>query len=86
MGLFAGTAAYYDEFRPGIPDRARDLVLHSVKTPGTLLDLGTGTGQVLEQFVPYFTDILAVEPDQAMAKLARKRLLRYSVRVLEDTA
>lgn len=84
--LFAGTAQYYDKYRPGIPGEVRDYILKFVNTPVALLDLGTGTGRVLEQFAPYFTDIVAVEPDRDMAKLARKRLQRWPVHVIESTA
>lgn len=84
--LFAGTAQYYDQYRPGIPDEVRNYILRSVKAPVSLLDLGTGTGRVLEQFTPYFTDTMAVEPDRDMAKLARERLRHWPVHVIEGTA
>lgn len=78
MSIFAGTAAYYDEFRPGVPD---ELVVRLVAEAGrdslahSLLDLGTGTGKVLQQFIPYFKDIVAVEPDGDMMQLAKNRLV-----------
>ena len=77
MDNFAGTAEYYDRFRPGIPDVLRDYILRSVPAPVTLLDLGTGTGRVLEQFAPYFSDIIAVDPSEEMLKAAHRRLMKY---------
>ncbi|HSW98857.1 MAG TPA: class I SAM-dependent methyltransferase [Candidatus Saccharimonadales bacterium] len=77
MDIFAGTAEYYDQFRPGIPDTLRDYVLKAAPAPVTLLDLGTGTGRVLEQFAPYFSDIIAVEPSEEMLKAAHRRLMQY---------
>jgi ubiquinone/menaquinone biosynthesis C-methylase UbiE len=86
MDVFAGTAEYYDRYRPGVPAEVRDLVLHSIKTPVTLLDLGTGTGRVLEQFAPYFTDVIAVEPNHDMLELARRRLFTYPVHFMNCDA
>jgi ubiquinone/menaquinone biosynthesis C-methylase UbiE len=78
MDLFAGTADYYDRFRPGVPS---ELVTRVVAEAGrfslahSLLDIGTGTGKVLEQFLPYFKDIIAVEPDSDMLEHAKHRLI-----------
>ncbi len=86
MDLFAGTAQYYDEFRPGVPQAVLDCVVQAVPVPVSLLDLGTGTGRITEQFAPYFDDIIAVEPDRDMAKIARHRLQNHHAAVLEATA
>jgi len=86
MGNFEGTALYYDRYRPGVTGEVIETVLGAVPQPTRLLDLGTGTGRILEQFAPHFRDIIAVEPDHDMLKLARKRLERYPVRFIHATA
>lgn len=87
MGNFAGTAAYYDQYRPGVTDEVIEVVLKAVPQPTHLLDLGTGTGRILEQFAPHFSDAIAVEPDRDMLKLARKRLMHYQhVQYIHATA
>lgn len=86
MELFAGTAGYYDKYRSGIPDEARDFVLDHVENRQRLLDLGAGTGRVLAQFAPYFRDTIAVEPDHDMARLARARLRSFAVQLFESSA
>jgi ubiquinone/menaquinone biosynthesis C-methylase UbiE len=86
MSNFAGTAAYYDQYRPGVTDEVIQTILRAVPQPVHLLDLGTGTGRILEQFAPHFADVIAVEPDHDMLELARRRLLRHSVRFIYATA
>lgn len=86
MDIFSGTADYYDRFRLGVTDEVAQTILQTVPEPTHLLDLGTGTGRVLEQFVPHFRDTIAVEPDPAMLKLAKRRLMKYPVRFLHATA
>jgi trans-aconitate methyltransferase len=54
--------------------------------PVTLLDLGCGSGRITEQFAPYFSDIIAVDPDIGMIKLARQRLRAYPAHALHSTA
>jgi len=78
MDTFAGTAFYYDRFRPNLPE---ELVTRLVAAAGrdslahSLLDIGTGTGKVLEEFLPYFKDIVAIEPSPKMLELAKRRLI-----------
>jgi ubiquinone/menaquinone biosynthesis C-methylase UbiE len=86
MGNFAGTAHYYDKFRPGVTQEVIDVVMDAVPQPTHLLDLGTGTGRILEQFAPLFSDVIAVEPDHDMLKLAKKRLQKYPVQFIHGTA
>lgn len=78
MSMFTGTAEYYDKYRPSIPG---ELVVKLVAAAGrdtlahSLLDLGAGTGKVTEQFLPYFKDIVVVEPEEELMALAKKRLV-----------
>ncbi|HEV7454612.1 MAG TPA: class I SAM-dependent methyltransferase [Candidatus Saccharimonadales bacterium] len=86
MGLFTGTADYYDQYRPGVPQEVVDTILGAVATPITLLDLGCGTGRITEQFAPYFSETLGVEPEVEMRKIARKRLAELPATILPGTA
>lgn len=75
MSVFEGTAFYYDKYRPGVPGELIQTILDNLDTePEKLLDLGPATGNVLEQFAPYFQKVIAVEPDKDMLELAKKRL------------
>jgi len=76
MNLFAGTAVYYDLYRPGIPPEVVKLLRRAggAGRQKHLLDLGTGTGQVIEPLLDDFTDIIAVDPDEKMLRYAEKRL------------
>lgn len=77
MREFAGTAAYYSRYRPGIPPEVADLLIREANRDAparTLLDLGTGTGQVIEALHHAFESIIAVEPDPEMLQCAREQL------------
>jgi ubiquinone/menaquinone biosynthesis C-methylase UbiE len=86
MDLFTGTAQYYDDYRPGVPQNVIDTVMGAVNVPVTLLDLGCGTGRITEQFAPLFDEIVGVEPDTEMAKFARQRLQPYNARIIRSHA
>ncbi len=73
MNLFAGTAAYYYRYRPRIPTEVAELLVAEAnrRSPATtLLDLGTGTGQVVAALHRHFRDIIAVDPDPEMVERA----------------
>ena len=80
--LFAGTAYYYaryrDQFSEDLPD-ALSKVCHMDRT-GCLLDIGTGTGQLAIQLAPYFSRVVAVDPDAEMlleaARIAESKAIR----------
>lgn len=86
MGNFAGTASYYDQYRPGLSEDIIRLIISHVPQPNHLLDLGSGTGRILEQFLPHFSDAIAVEPDHDMVKLAKKRLQGQPVKFVQSNA
>lgn len=86
--LFADMEDWYARFRPGIPDEVRDWILAwigELHTLDELLDLGTGTGQVIQALGPKFYCITGVDPSRAMldraaercAQLARRRTIRW---------
>src|SRR5262249_35816344 len=50
MNTFAGTIDYYRKYRPGIPEQVADILDRAApaQRPRRLLDVGTGTGLVVE--------------------------------------
>jgi ubiquinone/menaquinone biosynthesis C-methylase UbiE len=87
MGVFEGAAYYYDKYRPGVPDELVNSIMEDMDcAPDTLLDLGTATGNVLEQFAPRFKRIISVEPDVKMLEYAKKRLADYNTVFLNEKA
>jgi SAM-dependent methyltransferase len=78
MSLFTGTAQFYSKYRPGLPDQVVKILVDA--SPGKsnsrkLLDLGTGTGQVIEALLPYFSEIIGVDTDKEMLDVARQALV-----------
>ncbi|MFC3577803.1 class I SAM-dependent methyltransferase [Streptomyces yaanensis] len=78
MNLFTGTATYYRQFRPGIPEGVTT-VLDQItparpKGPRRLLDVGTGTGLVVEALLARFDDIIAIDSDAEMLAAAESAL------------
>lgn len=72
-GMFAGVQDYYARYRPPITDAVVDAVLTLCPanvTDGHMIDLGTGTGQVVRAFAPHFKTIYAVELDPQMLSRA----------------
>jgi trans-aconitate methyltransferase len=78
MSLFTGTAAYYRQFRPGIPEDVAAVLDQAAPTrtngPRRLLDVGTGTGLVAEALLDRFDDIIAIDNDADMLAAAESAL------------
>jgi trans-aconitate methyltransferase len=78
MSLFTGTAAYYRQFRPGIPENVAAALDQAAPTrtdgPRRLLDIGTGTGLVAEALLDRFDDIIAIDNDADMLATAESAL------------
>lgn len=78
MNLFTGTASYYRQFRPGIPQDVAAVLDQAgpgrASAPRRLLDLGTGTGLVAEALLGRFNDIIAVDNDAEMLAVAESAL------------
>ncbi|MFB7224428.1 class I SAM-dependent methyltransferase [Streptomyces sp. NPDC056227] len=77
--LFAAAAAEYDRYRPGVPTEAAELLADTLRNlpDPTLLDLGTGTGQVprvLLKALPSLTHVEAVDWSRPMLDQARAAL------------
>jgi SAM-dependent methyltransferase len=72
--MFTGVQDYYARYRPPITREVVDAILGLCPADvcdGDLLDLGTGTGQVVQAFAPFFRTIYAVELDEDMLNRAR---------------
>jgi trans-aconitate methyltransferase len=76
MILFRGTAGFYRQYRPGIPSSVADILDTTVarSSPRRLLDVGTGTGLVVEALLGRFDDIIAIDNDADMIAAAEDAL------------
>lgn len=72
MSTFQGTVNYYRQYRPGIPQGVVDVLDAAVaeSAPRRLLDVGTGTGLVVEAMLQRFDDIIAIDNDAEMLAAA----------------
>jgi len=75
VGLFRGTAAYYDRYRLPYPDvMIEDLARRShVPGRGRLLDLACGTGQLAFALRRWFGEVWAVDAEPDMVDLVRRK-------------
>jgi SAM-dependent methyltransferase len=71
--VFGEVAELYDRARPSYPSEAVDtLAAHGGR--GAVLELGSGTGKLTRSLAPLARRLVAVEPDPAMADVARRSL------------
>jgi ubiquinone/menaquinone biosynthesis C-methylase UbiE len=72
--IFAGTAWYYARYRPAYPNEVISLLRSSfnLTKKSCVLDLGCGTGQVALPMAPYVSQIIALDPQQAMLEEGRQ--------------
>ena len=75
-------AEEYDRFRPGYPPELIDDLVRP--HPTTLLDIGCGTGTAARLLSKRGLDVTGVEPDDAMAGVARRYGLEVEVARFED--
>ncbi|MFC9839116.1 class I SAM-dependent methyltransferase [Rhodococcus sp. NPDC127530] len=80
---FGQVAELYDRWRPGYPDALYDDVL-SLAPAGRVLESGAGTGRATLGLAQRGASVLAIEPDPAMAAVARRRTQGWSVEVQES--
>lgn len=77
---FQRTGADWDEMRAlNLPARAVEQALLDVLPPaaiGRMLDIGTGTGALLESLAPRVSSALGIDASRAMLALARARLAK----------
>lgn len=76
---FECTAETYDRFRPRYPDALFDSLRVYADLAGddAILEIGCGTGQATTVLASWGNPLVAVEPSQAMADLARLNLVAY---------
>lgn len=76
MNMFAGTVGFYRQYRPGIPERVAAVLDAAVeeRRPRRLLDVGTGTGLVVESLLGRFDNIIAIDNDAEMLAAAEAAL------------
>ncbi|MGH8885168.1 MAG: class I SAM-dependent methyltransferase [Egibacteraceae bacterium] len=74
--MFSGTVEHYCRYRPGIPAEVADILVAVAPEyhPRRLLDIGTGTGLVIEAVLACFDDIIGIDPDADMLAAAEASL------------
>jgi SAM-dependent methyltransferase len=85
---FNEVAALYDRARPGYPrELVEDLFrLTGLRRGDRVLEIGCGTGQMTLPLARRGVELVALEPGDALASLARKKLACYpTVQVIEST-
>ena len=72
---FAGTAAYYAQYRPPYPDALLAELRSRVKTTGSgaLLDLACGPGRVAIPLAQHFNTVLAVDAEAEMIAVGKRQ-------------
>lgn len=82
---FGAAAEHYDRVRPAYPqDLVDDAIAYAgqeLTSTGRALEVGAGTGKATLQFASRGLRIDAIEPDEAMAVVARRRLASAGVAV-----
>lgn len=69
--LFAGTADYYESFRPRYPDVMLVDLLERVGSVGSLVDIACGTGQIAVPLARHVDRVLAVDLEPDMIEVGR---------------
>ena len=74
MTLFQGTAEFYRQHRSGVPAEVAAVLLEAApaRRPRSLLDIGTGTGFVVEALLAGFDDIIGIDVDPDLLEVARR--------------
>jgi SAM-dependent methyltransferase len=80
---FGRVAEIYDRWRPGYPDALFADVLGRAPA-GRVLEAGAGTGRATLALARHGASVMAVEPDPAMAAVARERTAGLAVEIRES--
>ncbi|MGI9416905.1 MAG: ArsR/SmtB family transcription factor [Geminicoccaceae bacterium] len=82
--FFAASAESWDKLRPLYVDEAKVetalLQLFDRRSPSRLLDIGTGTGRILQLLAPHIGTGLGIDQSTEMLNVARANLDRISLR------
>ncbi|GAB2628252.1 methyltransferase type 11 [Paractinoplanes abujensis] len=81
--VFGGVAALYDDVRPGYPAAVREMIADYAGGPGSIVELGAGTGKGTELLLGLGAPLTALEPDARMAAVLCRKF--PAVDVLETT-
>jgi SAM-dependent methyltransferase len=78
--VFGEVAELYDRHRPAYPDAVIDDLVELAGLSGgsTVLEIGAGTGKATSMFAARGLDVVAVEPSDEMAAVARRVCGAYS--------
>ncbi len=73
VSLFQGTAEFYRQFRSGVPAEVAAILLEAApdRRPRSLLDIGTGTGFVIEALSHGVDDVIGIDVDADLLAVAR---------------
>jgi SAM-dependent methyltransferase len=82
--VFGEVADLYDRRRPGYPAALYDELLALVGRRARALEAGAGTGKATVELARRGVEVVAFEPDQAMAAVARRAAAGLSVQVEEQ--
>ncbi|MGH3829102.1 MAG: class I SAM-dependent methyltransferase [Pseudonocardiaceae bacterium] len=82
--IFGQAAELYDRWRPGYPE-ALDADVWTLGARGRVLEVGAGTGRATLALAQRGATVVAVEPDAAMATVARRHTRGMAVDVREST-
>lgn len=75
--VFGEDAEEFDRVRSSYPDRLIDDVVALVGLPCRAVEAGAGTGKATVQLAERGIEGVAVEPDEAMAAVARRKLTKH---------
>jgi SAM-dependent methyltransferase len=79
--VFAGVAEDYQRYRVSYPEEVFDWIVreHNLDGRGRLLDAGCGTGYVCLPLSRWFEDVLAIDPEPDMLRVAALAARRQGV-------
>jgi predicted TPR repeat methyltransferase len=74
VSLFQGTAEFYRQFRSGVPAEVAALLIQATpdRRPRKLLDIGTGTGFVVEALRADVDEVIGIDVDADLLAVARR--------------
>ncbi len=77
--VFDEDPALYDRIRPSYPtELVADLVtITGIDEGSSIVEVGCGTGQATQSLAPVGCSIVAVEPGQGLARMARRKLAGF---------